>query len=318
MTINRDKPHLWKSDVLTSVRQYNDWYLDAAPEAYRETRQNVVNDVENLFAATNNMRDVNPQIILNDPAILATLRMSTAPPIARDRLAGLAYAPRLLVKVLEDGIIPPRISRSDLLSHVGRMCDVIEHLLDRTLFDWLGGPAAPSDYQRELAAVVVSDRRCGAVSDPIVRNAQETRQLQVIGDWLDSHGYRHGAHPVNVPLTRWAPGTYSFRRNVPVQNDAGKTINMPVDAVIQPLTPRPSGMPILVEAKSAGDFTNTNKRRKEEATKARQLRATYGDDVELLLFLCGYFDAGYLGYEAAEGIDWIWEHRPDDFALAGL
>ena len=35
-------------------------------------------------------------------------------------------------------------------------------------------------------------------------------------------------------------------------------------------------MPILIEAKSAGDFTNTNKRRKEEATKVHQLRATYG------------------------------------------
>jgi type II restriction enzyme len=35
-------------------------------------------------------------------------------------------------------------------------------------------------------------------------------------------------------------------------------------------------MPLLIEAKSAGDFTNVNKRRKEEATKMNQLRATYG------------------------------------------
>lgn len=34
--------------------------------------------------------------------------------------------------------------------------------------------------------------------------------------------------------------------------------------------------------------------------------------------LCGYFDSGYLGYEAAEGIDWIWEHRIDDLAAFGL
>lgn len=66
---------------------------------------------------------------------------------------------------------------------------------------------------------------------------------------------------------------------------------------------------MLVEAKSAGDFTNINKRRKEEATKTNQLRRTYGTDVRFILFLCGYFDSGYLGYEAAEGIDWVWEHR---------
>jgi len=75
---------------------------------------------------------------------------------------------------------------------------------------------------------------------------------------------------------------------------------------------RKSRLPILIEAKSAGDFTNVNKRRKEEATKMRQLREMYGSDVEFILFLCGYFDSGYLGYEAAEGIDWIWEHRISD------
>lgn len=40
--------------------------------------------------------------------------------------------------------------------------------------------------------------------------------------------------------------------------------------------------------------------------------------IDFLLFLCGYFEPGYLGYEAAEGIDWVWEHRPNDFqALLG-
>ena len=74
----------------------------------------------------------------------------------------------------------------------------------------------------------------------------------------------------------------------------------------------------IIEAKSAGDFTNTNKRRKEEAVKMSQLRATYGSTVEFNLFLCGYFDSGYLGYEAAEGIDWVWEHRIDDLERFGL
>jgi hypothetical protein len=74
----------------------------------------------------------------------------------------------------------------------------------------------------------------------------------------------------------------------------------------------------LVEAKSAGDFTNTNKRRKEEAIKVAQLRTTYGNTIRFVLFLCGYFDSGYLGYEAAEGIDWVWEHRIDDLEELGV
>ncbi len=76
--------------------------------------------------------------------------------------------------------------------------------------------------------------------------------------------------------------------------------------------------PILFEAKSAGDFANVNKRRKEEAVKMSQLRKTYGNRISFNLFLCGYFDSGYLGYEAAEGIDWVWEHRIDDLEYFGF
>ena len=95
-------------------------------------------------------------------------------------------------------------------------------------------------------------------------------------------------------------------------------MNIPVDAVVMPKAARPGDIPFLIEAKSAGDFTNVNKRRKEEAAKMGQLRQSYGDSVGYLLFLCGYFDSGYLGYEAAEGIDWVWEHRIEDLGEFGL
>jgi hypothetical protein len=39
-------------------------------------------------------------------------------------------------------------------------------------------------------------------------------------------------------------------------------------------TARAGDLPLLIEAKSAGDSTNVNKRRKEEATKMSQLRRT--------------------------------------------
>jgi hypothetical protein len=95
-------------------------------------------------------------------------------------------------------------------------------------------------------------------------------------------------------------------------------VKIPVDVVIQPTKPRKGRLPILIEAKSAGDFTNTNKRRKEEATKFHQLQAAYGENVTFVLFLCGYFGSDYLGYEAAEGIDWVWEHRIDDLLKLGI
>jgi len=87
---------------------------------------------------------------------------------------------------------------------------------------------------------------------------------------------------------------------------------------IRTITAKNRDFPLLIEAKSAGDFANVNKRRKEEGQKITQLKASYGNDIDYALFLNGYFDSGYLGYEAAEGIDWIWEHRIDDLGLYRL
>jgi hypothetical protein len=101
-------------------------------------------------------------------------------------------------------------------------------------------------------------------------------------------------------------------------DDGEKRVNIPVDVAVRAKTAKARELPVCIEAKSAGDYTNVNKRRKEEAQKMSQLRRTYGDRVKYLLFLCGYFDSGYLGYEASEGIDWVWEHRIDDLAELGL
>ena len=87
---------------------------------------------------------------------------------------------------------------------------------------------------------------------------------------------------------------------------------MPIDCVVVPLgRDRPLA---CIELKSAGDFTNVNKRRKEESDKHEALRRTYDDEVIFLLQLFGYFNVAYLGFEASSGIDWAWDHRLEDFA----
>lgn len=156
------------------------------------------------------------------------------------------------------------------------------------------------------------------MANPIIRNAQEKRQLAAIKAWLEARKYRQLFAGGGATFNVMPPGTFSFRMNVPVTLEGGIQVNIAVDAVIMPKAAKPGNLPIFFEAKSAGDFTNVNKRRKEEAVKMAQLRQTYGDSVRFNLFLCGYFDSGYLGYEAAEGIDWVWEHRIDDLCKFGL
>ena len=320
MGVNLDKPQRWNADVEQSVDMYNRWFLDFAPTTFRATRISATKMVEASLQATRYLRDISPAIIRANPNILSTLRMSTCPPIAVDRLIGLAGANGNLVKCLElEGRLPARMPDHVVDQELRRIGEIIERMADPDLFVWLSRGAAPTPDEIHRSATIVADRLCGAQANPIIRNEQEKRQLSKIKAWLESQGYREVDSNARVDFMDMAPGTFSFRLNVKVeQPGTGKQVNIPVDAVIMPLNARRGDMPLLVEAKSAGDFTNTNKRRKEEAQKMTQLRHTYGDGVRFILFLCGYFDSGYLGYEAAEGIDWVWEHRIDDLALFGL
>lgn len=320
MPINADKPHLWKADTRASVDQFNQWFMTFAPQAYRETRIKTVEYVERGLKHTSDLMNITPAAIKEHPAILPTLRMSTCPPLARDRLIGLADSSKNLVSALEKGKLPHRLSATLLDEHLQRIAVILSRMVDIDVFPWLVESRSPTEEERYRSSTIVADRLCGAVAEPIVRNAQEKRQLALIEKYLTERDYKLKALATRMPIDQMEPGTFTFRLNVKTKSsqDDSKRINMPIDAVIQPKNAKIPHLPVLLEAKSAGDFANVNKRRKEEATKISQLKATYGARVVFVLLLCGYFDAAYLGYEAAEGIDWIWEHRLDDLAQLGI
>lgn len=320
MAVNLDKPDRWKSDIAQSVDMYNEWFLKFAPQAFRTTRIQTTKDVEAALRTTGNMTNIQPATLRRHPEILPTLRMSTCPPLAVDRLIGLGSISPHLVKRMElDRRLPFRMSDADIERELGKIGAIIERMADPDIFVWLGRKEPPTEAEVHRAATIVADRLCGAVANPIIRNAQEKRQLAAIKAWLEARQYRQLPGGDSTRFDAMPAGTFSFRMNVPVKLEGGvQSVNIPIDAVIMPKTASKRAFPLFFEAKSAGDFTNTNKRRKEEAAKMSQLRSTYGKKVRFNLFLCGYFDSGYLGYEASEGIDWVWEHRIDDLAPFGI
>ncbi|MEG1753252.1 MAG: XamI family restriction endonuclease [Christensenella sp.] len=321
MGINLDKPQLWKSDINSSVDLYNTWFMEFAPRAFRETRVSTAKSVEQALQETNYLNSISPAILERHPEVLPILRMSTCPPIARDRLVGLAGISKSLVQNMEDTENPrvsPRMKKTQLTIELQKISEIIRKMADLDIFTWLADKRNPNDTEIIRSSTVVADRLCGAVADPIIRNAQEKRQLAAITVLLKNKGYKiaeNGTRYDEMPV-----GTFSFHTNVPVfvAGTEGDKVNIPVDVAIMSLFAKADDIPLFIEAKSAGDFTNVNKRRKEEAVKMQQLKNTFGNSVSYSLFLCGYFDSGYLGYEAAEGIDWIWEHRISDLEKLGI
>jgi type II restriction enzyme len=310
MGINLDKPHKWKLDIKKSVDMYNDWFMNFAPEAFRNTRLKTTDDVLSTLLKTDYYRNISPQLLASSPEILSTLRMSTCPPIAIDRLIGLAGVNANLVKQIENNKrLPTRMPDFELNTELLKICTIILKLLDKDIFPWLISTNRIDMTEAHRASTIIADRLCGSIANPIIRNAQEKRQLNLIKIWLEKKGYKQLSENEKRSLESLNPGTFAFHFNIPVKMDTSTGhVNIPVDIVIKPLNKKT----VLIEAKSAGDFTNVNKRRKEEAQKMSQLRNSYGDTINFVLFLCGYFDSGYLGYEAAEGIDWVWEHSIND------
>jgi XamI restriction endonuclease len=320
MAVNRDKPDRWKVDIAQSVDLYNDWFMHFAPQAFRDTRIQTTQQVEDALAQTGNLQDLGPELLAIYPNVLPILRMATCPPIARDRLIGLSKASSTLIRTMEvEGRLPKRMPETVIYAELEKVIRIIRAMIDPDIFIWMNRSTPSLEEEVHRAATIVADRLCGAVADPIIRNAQERRQLSLIASWLEKRGYRLLPISERVTFDALLPGTFGFRLNVPVRLEGGiQQVNIPVDVAIMPKAAVSGDFPLFIEAKSAGDFTNVNKRRKEEAVKMAQLRSTYGSAVNFILFLCGYFDTGYLGYEAAEGIDWVWEHRIDDLALFGV
>ncbi len=316
MSANREATGQWKADIQASVDMYNQWFLKFAPKAFRDTRIEATIDVDKALKQSNFLSDISREIIEENSKFLSVLRMSTCPPIAVDRLIGLSGVDANFVKSIENnGRIPPRATEAQLQTNFHKVIRVIRLMLDPDIFSWVSEKRTPTEIETFRASTIIADRLCGSISNPIIRNAQEERQLLAIQKWLESHGYRKldefNKKPEDMPA-----GTFTFRHNVEVVPESGiRSVNIPVDVTIKKISG--DATPLFIEAKSAGDFANVNKRRKEEAQKMSQLKNTFGRDVQFSLFLCGYFDSGYLGYEAAEGIDWVWEHRIEDLAKLG-
>lgn len=156
MPVNSDKPQGWKKDIARSVDLYNGWFLKFAPQAYRSARAEATVDVERALKLTNNLSNLSPSILQQNPSVLPMLRMSTAPPIARDRLIGLAGVPAGLVFSMEISKRLPR-QANELESNLKKISATILKLCDRDIFSWLDSGLKPKRTEVHRAATFVAD-----------------------------------------------------------------------------------------------------------------------------------------------------------------
>ena len=249
MAVNLDKPKLWKADIARSVDMYNDWFIKFAPKAFRDTRVQTTNAVEETLKATSNLTNVKPAILRDHPEVVPTLRMSTCPPLAVDRLIGLAGVPSSLVRRMEsEKKLPVQLKGAALDTELRKIGSIIERMADPDIFVWLNRNEPAKETEIHRAATIVADRLCGSVANPIIRNAQEKRQLAAIKSWLENRHYRQLAMGEGTKFNAMSSGTFSFRMNVPVSLEGGRQVKIPIDAVVMPRRSKAGYLPIFFEA----------------------------------------------------------------------
>ena len=164
--VNADKPHLWKADTRASVDQFNQWFMKFAPKAYRDTRKKTIESVEQGLKLTKDLTTITPDVIKANPGILPTLRMSTCPPLARDRLIGLSDSTKNFVGCLEEGKLPPHLPTDLLDAHLKKITAILSQMLDVDIFPWIEEKRKPSKEERYRSSTIVADRLCGLLQNP--------------------------------------------------------------------------------------------------------------------------------------------------------
>lgn len=316
MPINADKPQQWKADVAQSISRYNDWMGREAPRAYRELRLRTAARVEAVLAATAQLTHITPAALRQDPGMLSILRATTTPPLSRERLCGLAQVPVALVTEMErDGRVPPHLIEAVVNDDLRRIGAVLAQLADRDIFAWLEQGAPLTQAQIRRAAMIVADRLCLASAESAVRDAHAQAQRTIIVRWLQGHGYQRAADARQLGLGHLTPGAFAEPLHLPIlPATRGGQGTIQADVAVMSTHAAPGDLPVMILARAFADVARAHKKRIEDAGILAALRRTYGDGVRVVVFLGGHVDSAYLGAMAAEGVDWVWEHRAEDMA----
>ena len=135
------------------------------------------------------------------------------------------------------------------MEQLDRLLSIIQKMADPDLFLWLSENRQPTESEKQRAAAVIADRLCGNITDPIIRNAQEKRQLTALRQYLKHKGYSQVDSAKGVRFNELKPGEFSFRMNIPVYLNRGSErqygIHIPINAVVQPLSSRRGDFPLL-------------------------------------------------------------------------
>lgn len=285
-------PPLWTNEQLEEGRQYGIALFIAERSAtlgprYQETLARNIAFVTDLFAASDNLRDLaTGQALAAQPALVDAARYLAGPPISQDVfdvLAGTSIAKR---------------KRLDT-DQARQAALLLETVLDQRRFPWLfeTPPRQPTATEREVAIAWTAGLKTSQEVATELRTQSSTRQEQAVAAILERAGFarREGKNITFVDdLERG-----SYRRETLV---AGTKCDIPARLH--------DGRLLLIECKVSNTGTNSVKRLNRECGgKAAKWRAAFGQSAVCAAVIAGVFRLVNLqDAQASDRLTLFWEH----------
>lgn len=232
-------------------------------EAYAAAFRRLRPLVEQVFAATDDLRSWSPQLLLEHPALVSPMRYLIAPLISADDLDTLVEG-RTRNKRIDAGVAE-------------RIVTLVESGLDPVRYPWLVERRGASDQERSSAI----EWTTGVWASEQVRTARKTessrRQEAAVADLLRNVGYEYGPHRRMTALDDMPRGTFGGEAVL-----AGAKADVPVRLH--------DGRLLAIECKVSNSAVNSVKRLlRETGGKARAWREAYGEQVVPAAVLSGVF-----------------------------
>lgn len=281
------KPRAWTSgeveeDCARSAAQFvKNWAsaADARRADFEQHRGDAAAELEALFDATDNLRDLRPAAFAENPGLLNPLRFVAGPFVSADDMETLSGSSG---KKLE-------------LQNAARVIDVVLAALDRTRFPWVLEKRPPTEAELQSALVATSSIWATERFRTKRRNEASSQQEAAVASCLAGAGYTYSP---KLPAEKLEPG--QFLRARPLAGER-------CDVVAKLFDHRW----LAIECKVSNTAVNSFKRLNHDAVaKARVWHKEYG---ETHMVVCAVLDgifkpANVLDAQNNHRVFVVWAH----------
>ena len=209
-----------------------------APQAFRDARVEVTKRVEKAIVDSQDMLGLTPDLLQRCPGVLPALRMSCCPPLAVDRLVGLAYTDKNLVKKMEKGETCGADDKKRLGSSPEKHCQGHRGLARPGYFRLDSSTGRnPTQAERHRASTRSSPTGSNRAPSPIPSSRTATGETPAPRDRgaispgrATRRSLTPHAHAAGELLT---PGTFAFHHSLLDRAQRTHKVNVSVDVIIQ-------------------------------------------------------------------------------------